>query len=234
MAQSAPGIEKNTLLGPFFRISPLQPEVCKEYFSGPQRMDKRAVHVAQESLRLTLQTHQNDLNQITNYFIRASANSRNRTLDWFAYIVNANHKRRAMRPDATQLSSDGFLINVTYVLDCLCQPFMDSTFSKMSKIETEYLRRKPRVDIKPETKLNADQTASDEYYNVEESGTSNFISEVFFLTLAAHHYGTEASNAMLKGLEKDVKYLQDQMVKLEGERSRIVSFKVLYRSRKYY
>jgi len=186
-------------------------------------MDKRAVNVAQESLRLTLQIHQNDLNQITNYFIRASAGSRNRMLDWFAYVVNSNHKRRALRPDATQLSSDGFLLNVSYVLDCLCQPFMDSTFSKMSKIETDYLRRKPRVDIKPETKLNADQNASDEFYDVEVAGASNFISEIFFLTLAAHHYGTEASNTMLKTLEKDVKYLQEQMVKLEGERSKIVS-----------
>jgi ubiquitin conjugation factor E4 B len=186
-------------------------------------MDKRAVHVAQESLRLTLQTHQNDLNQITNYFIRASVTARNKTLDWFAYIVNSNHKRRALRPDPTQLSSDGFLINISYVLDCLCQPFMDSTFSKMSKIETEYLRRDPRVDILPETKLNADQNASDEYYKFKMSGTNNFISEVFFLTLAAHHYGTEASNTMLKTLEKEVKYLQEQMVKLEGERAKIVS-----------
>ena len=224
MATSAPGIEKHTLLGPFFRISPLQPEVCKEYFSGPQRMDKRAVNVAQESLRLTLQTHQNDLNQITNFFIRASVTARNKTLDWFAYVVNSNHKRRALRPDATQLSSDGFLLNVSYVLDCLCQPFMDSTFSKMSKIEAEYLRRKPRVDILPETKLNADQNTSDEYYKCEMSGTNNFISEVFFLTLAAHHYGTEASNAMLKTLEKDVKFLQERMAKLEEERLKIVSF----------
>lgn len=223
MATSAPGIEKHTLLGPFFRISPLQPEVTREYFSGPQRLDKRAVAVAQEALRLTLQTHQADLVQIVNYFVRASVESRNKTLDWFAYIVNSNHKRRALRPDPTALSSDGFLINVTFVLDCLCQPFMDSTFSKVSKVETEYLRRSPRVDILPETKLNADQNASDAYYKDKTNGANNFISEVFFLTLAAHHYGTEASNAMLKTLEKDVKYLQEQMVKLEGERPKIVS-----------
>lgn len=99
---------------------------------------------------------------------------------------------------------------------------MDTTFAKVGKIEVDYFRRKPRVDIAEETKLHGDQNASDEFYKSDVEGTNNFISEVFFLNLAAHHYGTEASNNMLKTLEKDVKYLQEQMVKLEGERAKIV------------
>jgi ubiquitin conjugation factor E4 B len=228
MATSAPGIEKHTLLGPYFRISPLQPEVTKEYFAGPKTMDKRHIHTSQEALRLTLQAHQRDLLDIINHFVRASPSSKNKTLDWFAYVVNSNHMRRALRPDATQLSSDGFLMNVTVVLDGLCEPFMDSTFSKVSRIEVDYLRRKPRVDIKEETKLNADQNASEEYYKTEVPGTSNFISEVFFLALAAHHYGSEATNAMLKTLDKDVKYLSDRIAQMEAERPKFanVSFDV--------
>lgn len=222
MATSAPGIEKHTLLGPFFRISPLQAEVTREYFASPKTLDKRRILNSQDALRLTLQAHQADLINIINLFVRASVNSRNRTLDWFAYVVNQNHMRRALRPDPSQLSSDGFLINLTVVLDSLCEPFMDSTFSKISKIEIDYLRRKPRVDIKEETKLNADQNASEEYYKTEVSGTSNFISEVFFLTLAAHHYGTEATNTMLKSLEKDIKYLREKLEQLEAERPKLV------------
>lgn len=224
MATHAPGIEKHTLLGPFFRISPLQPEVTREYFFDPKNMAPRSVVVAQDALRLTLQTHQVDLTTIINAFVRASVKSRNRTLDWFAYAVNENHKRRALRPDATQLSSDGFLINLTVILDNLCEPFMDSTFSKISKIDIDYLRRDSRVQIQEETKLNADQTTSDEFYKFKASGTNNFITEVFFLTLAAHHYGTEASNALLKTLDKDVKYLKEQVEKLEAERTNIVSW----------
>ncbi|KAG4424499.1 hypothetical protein IFR04_002377 [Cadophora malorum] len=223
MATSAPGIEKHTLLGPFFRISPLQPEVTKEYFAGPKTMDKRHIHNSQEALRLTLQAHQRDLLDIVNQLVRASPEAKNQTLQWFAYIVNSNHKRRAIRPDATQLSTDGFLMNVTVVLDGLCEPFMDTMFSKVDRIDVEYLRRKPRVDIKEETKLNADQTASDEYYDVEVSGTSNFISEVFFLTLAAHHYGSEATNSMLKTLDKDIKYLTGKVAELEAERPKFAN-----------
>jgi ubiquitin conjugation factor E4 B len=177
----------------------------------------RRVQTSQEALRLTLQTHQRDLLDIINHFVRAGPTAKEKTLDWFAYIVNSNHKRRALQPDAKSLSSDGFLMNVTVVLDGLCEPFMDTTFSKISKIDVDYLRRNPRVDIKEETKLNADQNASDEYYETTVDGTSNFISEIFFLTLAAHHYGSEATNGMLKSLEKEIKYLVGKLAELEAE-----------------
>ncbi|KAH8779230.1 ubiquitin elongating factor core-domain-containing protein [Hyaloscypha sp. PMI_1271] len=223
MATHAPGIEKHTILGPFFRISPLQAEVTKEYFAAPKTMDKRKVHTSQEALRLTLQTHQRDLLDIVNHFVRSSPESRNKTLDWFAYIVNSNHKRRALRPNPEELSSDGFLMNVTVVLDGLCEPFMDATFSKVNRIDVDYLRRNPRVEIKDETKLNADESASTEYYETVVPGTSNFISEVFFLTLAAHHYGSEATNSMLKSLDREIKYLTDKAKELEAERPKFAS-----------
>lgn len=221
MAQSAPGIEKHTLLGPFFRISPLQHEVTKEYFAAPKTMDKRHIQTSQEALRMTLATHQKDLLDIANNFLRGTT-ARNRLLDWFAYIVNANHKRRAMQFDAKQVSSDGFMMNVTVVLDGLSEPFMDSTFSKVSRIEIDYLRRAPRVDIKDETKLNADQNASEDYYKTKAEGTSNFISEVFFLTLAAHHYGSEAINAQLKNIEREIKHLMKSIAQLELERPKFI------------
>lgn len=226
MAVSAPNIERMTLLGPFFRISPLQPEVTKEFFSNPKTMDKRHVQNSQDALRLTLQAHQRDLLDIANHFVRAGEVSRNKTLDWFAYIMNTNHKRRALRVDPKEVASDGFMMNVTVVLDGLCEPFMDTTFSKVSRIETDYLRRQPRVDITEETKLNSDQSGSDEYYAHKVEGKSNFISEIFFLTLAAHHYGSEATNAMLKNLDKDIKHFQKQMVELEGQRASVTGVRI--------
>lgn len=216
-------IEKATILGAFFRISPLQPDVTKVYFDAPRTMGDRHIKTSQESLRLTLQNHQRDLLDIINHFIKSGPQSRNKTLDWFAYIVNSNHKRRALRPDSLKLSTDGFLINVTVVLDGLCEPFIDPQFSKVDRIDVNYLRRHPRVDIKEETKLNADQSASDEYYQVEESGSSNFISEVFFLTLAAHHYGSEATNSQLKTLEKDIKYIKEKIAQMELERAKFIN-----------
>ena len=215
--------ETNTILGPFFRISPLQPEVTKSYFASPRSIDPGAVKSSQSALQMTLHTHQAELLTIINSFVRASTEARNRTLDWFAFIMNSNHKRRAMHVDPRHVASDGFMINITAILDRLCDPFMDSTFSKVSKIDIDYLRRNPRVDISDETKLNADQAKSDSFYNKKAEGTSNFISDVFFLTLAAHHYGSEATNSKLRDLDKDikryersVKMIEDEMVKFRN------------------
>ncbi|KAF2085995.1 ubiquitin conjugation factor E4 [Saccharata proteae CBS 121410] len=213
----APRIELDTLLGPFFRISPLQAEVSLTYFSGARTKDKGAISAAQNALRMTLQNHQDDLFDIANRFIRAK-DSRSRMLDWFALTVNKNHKRRAMRTDVKQVSSDGFMTNVTVVLDRLCDPFVDSTFSKIDRIDIGYLRRNPRVDITEETKMNADQHESDAFYSQKLDGENNFISECFFLTVAAHHYGTEAANSKLSQLQKDVKWMEKELAKFEAER----------------
>lgn len=223
MAQSAPGIERHTILGPFFRLSPLQPEVVKSYFPGPRTLDKARIRNAQDSLRMVLRTHQDDLFMIANAFIRAGPETRSRTLDWFAYILNTNHKRRAMQFDPREVASDGFMMNITTILDRFCEPFMDNTFTKVDKIDVRYFRRQPRVDIKDETKINADQAAADKFYEEKEEGESNFISEAFFLTLASHHYGSEALNSLLKNFDREIKYLEKNIKAMEAERSKLIN-----------
>ncbi|KAF1849592.1 ubiquitin fusion degradation protein-like protein UfdB [Cucurbitaria berberidis CBS 394.84] len=215
-------IETRTFLGPFFRLSPMQSEVALNYFSGSAATDKSLIANAQRAVRMTLQTHQEELLDITNAFIK-NKETREKILDWFALTVNKNHKRRAIQVDSKTVSSDGFMVNVTVILDRLCEPFMDATFSKIDRIEIDYLRRSPRVDIKDETKINADQQTSDEFYSHKVEGTNNFISEVFFLTVAAHHYGTEAANSKLSSLQKDVKWLEKELAKMEPERHKYMS-----------
>lgn len=215
--QIAVASETETILGPFFRISPLQAEVTKTYFAGARTIDTGRVKSSQSALQMTLKAHQSELVNITNALVRASHGARNSTLDWFAFIVNTNHKRRALQVKPTEVASDGFMVNVTAILDHLCEPFLDTTFSKIDKIDVDYLRRNPRVDMSDETKLNADQATSDAFYKNRVPGTSNFISEVFFLTLAAHHYGLGATNSKLKDLDKDIKYVEGLIGRIEDE-----------------
>ncbi|KAF6238103.1 hypothetical protein HO173_003737 [Letharia columbiana] len=220
---SAALLESGTLLGPFFAISPLQADVTTNYFSNPTSRDKAYILNSQRALRLTSQTHQTDLLDIANRIIKTSKEARDKMLDWFALCVNANHKRRALQVDKKLVSSDGFMINVTVCLDQLCEPFMDASFSKIDRIDVDYLRRSPRVDIQDETKLNADQNASDKFYSSPAEGISNFISEIFFLTLAAHHYGTESANSMLSTLEKELKRMRAHLKEIELDRHKFVS-----------
>lgn len=221
MAQSAAGIEKHTILGPFFRLSPLQPEVVKSYFPGPRTLDRGRIKNAQDAMRMVLRTHQDDLFTIANAFIRAGADTRNKTLNWFAYILNTNHKRRAMQVDPREVASDGFMLNITTILDRFCEPFMDNDFTKIDKIDIQYFRRNPRIDISDETKINADEATATKFYETKVEGESNFISEAFFLTLAAHHYGSEALNGQLKSLDRDIKYIEKKLKEIEGERHKV-------------
>ena len=223
-ADVAAGVfEAKTLLGPFFALSPLQRDVTIQYFSAPLSRDRGFITNSQRALRMALQTHQMDLLEITNRIIKTGKEPREKMLNWFARSVNINHKRRAMQVNHQEVSSDGFMINVTVCLDQLCEPFMDASFSKLDRIDVDYLRRSPRIDIKDETKLNADQKVSDKFYSNTAEGTSNFISEVFFLTLAAHHYGTEAANATLGQLEKDLKRLKKHVEEIELDRHKFIS-----------
>ncbi|CAG7985961.1 unnamed protein product [Penicillium olsonii] len=212
--------EKVTLLGPWFRLSPLQANVTMSYFSSPKTRDQGYISNAQRSLRMTQQLISSDLLDVVNHLIRASKEARDRVLDWFAAAMNINHKRRAMQVDPEQVSSDGFMFNITTCLDQLCEPFMDAAFTKIDRIDADYLHRNSRVDMRDETKINADQHASDAFYSKKVDGTSNFITEIFFLTVAAHHYGSESLTSKLEQLEKDVRQMESTITKFELERHR--------------
>lgn len=210
--------EKETLLGPWFHLSPLQSNVTMSFFSSPKTRDQAYISNAQRSLRMTQQIISSDLLDVINHMIRASKEARDQVLDWFATALNINHKRRAMQVDPTQVSSDGFMFNITTCLDQLCEPFMDASFSKIDRIDAEYLHRNSRVDMRDETKINADQHASDAFYSKKAEGTSNFITEIFFLTVAAHHYGSESLTSKLEQLEKDLRHMESTVTKFELER----------------
>lgn len=222
-------IETKTLLGPFFRLSPMQAEVAQSYFSSPRTRDRGFIANAQNASRITLRTHQAELFQMADTIVKAGPAQRGRILDWFALCVNRNHKKRAMRVDPKVVSTDGFMVNITSVLDQLCEPFMDARFGKIDRIDVNYLRRSPRVDISDETKINADQKSADDFYANPVEGTNNFISEIFFLTVAAHHYGTEAAQTAMDNMRKQVKYLEKDLAQFESERHKYVNVRTSHR-----
>lgn len=213
----ARNIEQNTLLGPFFKLSPLDPEVAYRYFAS--QTNDATIRTAQNALRLSLTQYQNMLFDVADRFIKSSKESREKMLDWFALIINSNHRRRAYHTDPKLVSSDGFMINVTVCLDRLCEPFMDATFSKVNRIEPEYFKRSPRVDIQDDTKINADQKTADAFYEQKAEGSSNFISEVFFLAVAAHHYGTGATISKQTDIGRQQRHTERQLAGFEAQRN---------------
>ncbi|EFX06648.1 ubiquitin fusion degradation protein [Grosmannia clavigera kw1407] len=223
MAQSAPNIERFTLLGPFFRISPLQHEVSTAYFGGHHKVEMPRKETVYSALQMTVNTHQANLHSIAMAFARAGDGPRNRLLDWFAYAMNMNHKRRAMQVSSKEVASDGFMMNVAAVLDRMCEPFMEANFLRMERIDIDYLRRKPRINITDETKLNADQAQSDAFYGKPAGGENKFVSELFFLNMASHHYGSGAAGQRYKDIDREIKHMEGQLAMLEEERKKLLA-----------
>jgi len=223
MAQSAQNIERNTLLGPFFRISPLQAEVATSFFADPRTMDSVRIGNAQSAAQMTLHSHQETLWNIAMAFARAGDAPRNKLLDWFAYIMNVNHKRRAMQVSHRDVASDGFMMNVTAVLDRMCEPFLENSFARMERIDIDYFRRQPRIDITDETKLNADEKESEAFYAEKAGGESKFVSELFFINLASHHYGSGGAVQRLKDINRELKHFEKQLEALHDQRRKIAS-----------
>ncbi|KAF8474888.1 ubiquitin elongating factor core-domain-containing protein [Kalaharituber pfeilii] len=217
---AAHDIETSTLLGPYFKLSPLQQKTVELYFSALKTRTPTALSDATRALRLTVQTTQDQLFQIINTLIRTSPEARNKMLDWFAKVLNLNVKRAAIQVEPTTVASDGFMLNVTAVLTRLCEPFMDVNYSKIAKVEIEYLRRNSRLDISLETKLNADDQASGRYYSQKSEGENNFISEIFFLTVAAHHYGLGATETTHDQLGKDLYEMEKHLESMQQERDK--------------
>ncbi|KAI5300667.1 hypothetical protein KEM55_005890 [Ascosphaera atra] len=182
-------IEWETLLGPFFRLSPMEGEQPVQYFSMAKSLSNEHIEAGKASMRMLFQTHAGDLFDIVNHLLRASKPARERVLDWFADAINKNHKRRAMMVEPTAID----------------------------KIDPDYLRRNPRVLIQDETKLFADQKTADEFYATKVEGTSPFISEVFFLTVAAQHYGSFAINHELKQFRRQMHGLNQDIEEFERD-----------------
>jgi len=92
--------------------------------------------------------------------------------------------------------------------------------TQIDKIDIEYFRRQPRLDIHEETKINVDENLSNEYYSKNVEGSNNFISEVFFLNVAAHHYGLGATETTHDQLAKDIGEMEKHLERFVVERQR--------------
>ncbi|KAK9240563.1 ubiquitin elongating factor core-domain-containing protein [Lipomyces kononenkoae] len=210
-------IELSTVLGPFFRISPVDAKVANTYFTNAKERPVSQLNAAVTGLRTELATVQDGLAFVVDKIVRASPESRERMLQYFAKVMNLNHKRRALQIVPGTVSTDAFMLNVTAVLNKLCEPFVDATFSKIDKIDPLCFKKSDRIDIKEEVKLDADQHTFDEYVAERLEGTPNFISEVFYLNVASHHYGLGGAMHNVGQLSNDIKDLERHLQQLETE-----------------
>lgn len=86
-------------------------------------------------LRPTLRA-QNSLFQIFNTLVRASPESREAVLQYFARVINLNVKRAGLQVGEDTIATDSFMVNLQTVLYQLAEPFMDANYTKVEKIDS--------------------------------------------------------------------------------------------------
>lgn len=220
---TAVDIEYKSTLGLLFSISPVNPGLAISTFPNESSFSSTNLNNAYLGIRAELNIIQSQLFFICDKIIRSSENARNKLLKYFGQIIDLNHKRVAIHVDPATVSSDAFMINITSILLRFSEPFIDVMGSKIDKIFMDYFRMSPVFSIQEETMINGDMNQSKEYYSTSIEGKTNFISDVFYLTVAYLHYGVggciqtnERTRQKLDDMKNHEEFLKRQLEQSRG------------------
>ncbi|CAG8676292.1 43969_t:CDS:10 [Gigaspora margarita] len=214
--------EVGSLLGPFCKFSVFptdEPKIAESYFANPHTRRQADIDSAMTSLRGAIRGVQQSVFKIFNNIVRSSPSAREAVLSYFAEAIKLNERRAQMQVDPFQVGSDGFLMNLTSVLLYFADPIMDMRNPKIDRIDVNYFCKSNRIDISRETKIKATQQEADTYFSsVDESASApNFISEIFFLTIAMHHFGPLHSYEVYNNFIRDILELQKQYDRMRAD-----------------
>jgi ubiquitin conjugation factor E4 B len=82
---------------------------------------------------------QNSLFQIFNTLVRASPESREAVLQYFARVIGLNVKRAGLQVSEDTIATDSFMVNLQSVLYRLAEPFMDANYTKAGILEGDLI-----------------------------------------------------------------------------------------------
>ncbi|CAO1625779.1 unnamed protein product [Sympodiomycopsis kandeliae] len=189
-----PRMELDSVLGPLLRLnvfSDVSPILTQQYFSNPESRSAAEKESNVRSLQLALGlVHQLHF-RLYNSLVRSSPAGREQVLRYWGRIAELNRRRGAMRVRRDKVGTDGFTVNTWETLQRFAEPFMDATFSKIDKIDPEYLRRQKRFDASSLTRINASEPEANKWAEEapESDQAPNFITEIFFLLLRLTNLG---------------------------------------------
>nr|XP_048271054.1 ubiquitin conjugation factor E4 B isoform X2 [Myodes glareolus] len=182
-------LQRLSYLGAFFSFSVFAEDdakVVEKYFSGPT-ITLENTRVVSQSLQHYLEVGRQELFKIL-HSVLLNGETREAALSYMAAIVNANMKKAQMQADDRLVSTDGFMLNLLWVLQQL------STKIKLETVDPTYIfHPKCRITLpNDETRINATMEDVNEwlaelYGDQPPFSEPKFPTECFFLTLHAHH-----------------------------------------------
>ncbi|KAK0557132.1 Ubiquitin conjugation factor E4 [Tilletia horrida] len=221
---TAPAFERDSLLGPLIRLSAFTssyPSVTRQFFTNLKGRPRAEVDNNLVTVRGSLDLVYSINFQIFNALVRAGPESRERVLDYWAKACRLNIKRGAMRVRPDLVSSDGFMVNLFEMLLRFAEPFMDARYSKIDRIDPDYLRIQKRFDISELTRLRATEQEAKEWVEsaAPPAAAPNFITEVFYFTVRLANLGLGKTVRSYDDREKELGRLKQRMQEYEADRA---------------
>ena len=219
-----------TILGPFFRISPLGTDdgrVAVNIFGDKLQRLRSDVDSAQTSMRFSLESLNQTLHRVLLCIIKSSPNAKEAVLEWIATIIRLNQERtKLVVSDPNKVSTDGFIFNVFSVLLKLAEPVMDPNFSKINLINPNYLQMSVRINVSNFTKINATAPEEENFYAKGKTcipNQENFVTEIFFLTIWFMHLSFHRLVVAYGDVQKDLRESMKNLDQLRADEGKWMS-----------
>jgi len=220
----APDVERTSLLGPLLRLScfpDAYPSIAKQQFSDPRSRSTMELENSMNSLRLALDVVHAQNFRIFNALVRASPESREGVLHFWAQVCALNAKRGAMRVRSREVASDAFMVNVYELVLRFAEPFVEPRCAKMDRIDPRYMQLQRRIDTATLTRINATESEAAQWISSgsTEGYAPNFITEVFFLGTRLTTLALGKAMRRVDEREKEMDRVQKRIDELEADRS---------------
>jgi len=182
------------------------------------------VKASQNSLGSLVEGVQSTLYSMTMSIIRAGPTPREAVLKFFGDTITKNHSREKIQIDRKEVSTDGLMYSLNRVCHKLCEPFLDPQYKKIGLIDLDYLTYTKRIDITEHTRILFDLNQSKEYaekWNKEhpETPKPNFVTEMFYLTMAVYHYGFLSTVRFYQRMVSQIEEIRKQVKKMNAEKN---------------
>jgi ubiquitin conjugation factor E4 B len=182
------------------------------------------VKASQNSLCSLVENVQSTLFSMTMSIIRAGPQSREAVLKFFGDTITKNHSREKIQIDRKEVSTDGLMYSLTRVCHKLCDPFLDPGYKKIGLIDLDYFTYTKRIDITEHTRILFDLNQSKEYakkWNKEhpETPKPNFVTEMFYITMAVYHYGFLSTVRFYQRMVNQIEEIRKQVKKMNAEKN---------------
>ena len=223
-------IEVESYLGSFFQPSTSTPGVINDIFKDVMRTPPSQAALLKQSLTRDSTSLHNTMHMVITRLVKAGPEAKAGIMRWISRALELNQGRSKSQPNPSQISGDGFAINLAAVLTKLCMPVLQKKNERIELIEPIFLcTSNGSITRAYPDNITLVGTSTDE---AEGAGSPrgissstvtktesefHFVTQCFFYALRAVHLGPIQSLRRVDSLKKHLSHIQRNFPNLMQE-----------------